>query len=131
MTDLADRYGTSRRGRGPVIVVAGALAVLFLGWLAWTTWSYSRPDVTSELLTWQVTGEHGAVANVQVALRADDTTATCTLRATAEDHSVVGERSFEVAPDSASSLQVQVRTERRATAVELVGCTTPGQSRPR
>jgi hypothetical protein len=67
-------------------------------------------------------------AHIEVAIRADDITATCRVRAFAEDHTVVGEVSFT--PEQGRN-DVEVRTERRATSVESVGCTTPGQPRPR
>ena len=51
----------------------------------------------------------------------------CRLRAYADDHTVVGEMTF--APREGGNT-VDVRTERLATSVELVGCTAEGQSRP-
>jgi len=133
---LADRYGTSRRGRRVVIVVAGVVAAVFLAWLAWSTWSFASPDVRSELVSFEVTGEHTAVARVDVRLRDPDVVGTCTLRAIAIDHTVVGERSFVVpGPDDTDGngglMSVEVRTERRATSVDLLGCTSPDQVRPR
>jgi hypothetical protein len=134
VTDLADRYAPSRRGRLAVLVGAVVVVVSFLAWLAWSTWVYSTPDVSSELVGFRVTGEHEAVARVDVQLKDGAPPATCTLRATSVDHSVVGERSFMVpGPDATGSgtVSIAVRTERQATSVELVGCTTPDQSRPR
>jgi hypothetical protein len=129
-TDLDDRYGAPSAWRtrallGVVVVVVAA----FLGWLGWTIWSQSTPQVTSDLLGWHVTDEHAATATVQVRLTDEDVRATCTLRAYAEDHSVVGELSFT--PDASGRTDQTVRTEREATSVELVGCTAPGQNRPR
>ena len=51
------------------------------------------------------------------------------LRAYAEDHTVVGELSFT--PERSGRTDQTVRTERRATSVELMGCTAEGQNRPR
>ena len=51
--------------------------------------------------------------------------ASCLLRAIAEDHTTVGEVAFE--PVDGRN-EVSVRTERRATSVELVGCTAPTAS---
>jgi hypothetical protein len=129
-TDLADRYGAPSpwRTRALLCVVVVVVAA-FLGWLGWTIWSQSTPEVTSELLGWHVQDEHTATATVQVRLADPDVEASCTLRAYAEDHTVVGELSFTPV-DSGRSEQT-VRTEREATSVELVGCTTPGQNRPR
>ena len=56
--------------------------------------------------------------------------ASCTLRAFAEDHSTVGELRWTPGPASGRE-ELTIRTERRATSVEGVGCTAQGQSRPR
>ena len=131
--DLAERYGTASRGWSRVLVVAvGVVALVFLGWLAWTAWTHASPAASSALVTYDVVDEHAAVARIEVELRDDDVVATCLLRATAEDHTIVGELSFEVrAADLAdgATLEREVRTERRATTVQLLGCTAPGQTR--
>jgi hypothetical protein len=57
--------------------------------------------------------------------------ASCTLRAYAEDHTTVGELTFSPEPGSGSRQVETIRTERRATSVESVGCTAPGQDHPR
>ena len=134
-TDLAQRYGAPSTGRRRLLLGAvGLVVVTFLAWLAWTAWTNAVPQASSELVTYEVTGEHEATARVRVHLRGDDVVATCRLRATAEDHAVVGELLFDVRPADLGDgdlLPVTLRTERRATAVELVGCTTPDQPRPR
>ena len=134
-TDLAQRYGAPSAGRRRLVVIgSGVLAAVFLGWLAWTALFHSTPEARSSLVTYDVVDEHTATAKVDVRTSDAEVVATCLLRAYAEDHSVVGEKSFEatgeVAADGATYEQ-EVRTERRATSVELVGCTTPDQSRPR
>ena len=128
-TDLADRYGAPAPWRRRVLV-AGCVVVVaaFLGWLGWTIWDQSTPQVRSDLVGYDVVDEHRSTATVEVRLADDGVVASCTLRAFAEDHTVVGELVF--VPDDGQSDQA-VRTERRATSVELLGCTAPGQSRPR
>ena len=129
-TDLADRYGAPSPWRGRVLLAVVVVVVAaFLGWLGWTIWSQSTPEVTSDLVGYRVQDEHTATATVDVDLAGDDVEASCTLRAYAEDHSVVGELRF--APDRSGRSEQAVRTERRATSVELLGCTAPGQNRPR
>ena len=132
---LAERYGTPSPLRRRVLVgFSAALAVVFLGWLAWTALAHSDPEVSSDMVTYTIDGEHAATARIDVRIDGDDVVATCRLRAHAEDHTVVGELSFEVTPSdlgSGTTLEREVRTERLATSVELLGCTTPGQSRPR
>ena len=127
---LAERYGARAPWRRIALIVASSvLVVAFLVWLAWTIWGHSTPLVTSELETWSVEDEHTAVAVLIVQLD-DGVEATCTLRAFAEDHTIVGELAFS--PDPATRRQVQeIRTERRATSVTSLGCTAPGQDRPR
>jgi hypothetical protein len=128
-TDLADRYGAPAPWRRRAMVAACVVVVAaFLGWLGWTIWDQSTPQVRSEIVGYKVVDEHRATATVEVRLADDDVVASCTLRAYAEDHTVVGERVFT--PEDGRSDQ-EVRTERRATSVELLGCTAPGQSRPR
>ncbi|MFC7494480.1 MULTISPECIES: DUF4307 domain-containing protein [unclassified Nocardioides] len=128
-TDLTDRYGApSPRRRQLVVGIAVLLSAAFLGWLGWTIWEQSTPDVRSDLVGYDVVDEHRATATVEVRLADDDVEASCTLRAFAEDHSVVGELVFT--PEDGTS-EHDVRTERRATSVELLGCTTADQKRPR
>ena len=130
---IAGRYGgqTPRRRRA-VILTSGVVGVLALAWLAWAGWSQSTPDVESNLQSFSVVDSHSVEATVVVDIRSDGVTANCLVRAVGTDHSVVGERNFEVTGDSgASRHDVAVRTERRATSVELIGCTSPDQSRPR
>ena len=125
---LADRYGAARPGRKRLVQVgAGVVVVAFLAWLAWAAWAQSTPAVDSELHGFTVVDDASAEASVDVAVR-DDVTARCVVRAFADDHSLVGEVAFE--PTDGRN-DVAIRTERRATSVELVGCTAPGQNRPR
>ena len=127
--DLAGRYGTPAPWRRRAVLVGCAVvAAAFLGWLGWTIWEQSTPDVRSEIVGYDVVDQHTATAVVEVRLRADDVVATCRLRAYAEDHSVVGEKTFT--PGDGRN-EVDVRTERKATSVELLGCTTPDQRRAR
>ena len=126
--DLADRYGTPSPVRRRVLV--GALALLVAGglaWLAWAAWFHATPAVQSELVAWAVVDDHEVGASVNVELE-DEAQASCLVRAIAADHTTVGEVAFE--PVDGRN-EVSVRTERRATSVELVGCTADGQPRPR
>ena len=133
-SSLADRYGAPSRARQRVVIAAsGVLGVVFAAWLGWTALFHGDPEVSSDIVTWSIEDEHTATAEVDVRL-SDDAEATCVLRAYAEDHTVVGEVSFQVdaaALENGSRLDQEIRTERRATSVELVGCTTPDQQRPR
>ncbi len=130
---LADRYGAPRPGRRP-LVVGGVvlLAVAALTWLAWVVLFHGRPQVTSELVGFDVAGQHAVSTQYTVARREADVRATCLLRAYAADHSVVGELSVPVTGDRATAtVRSTVRTEREATSVQLLGCTAPGQTQAR
>lgn len=127
-TDLSERYGAPAPWRRTALVAGVAvLAVAFVGWVTWAAWFHGTPAVESDLTGYDVAGEHSAVAVVEVGLE-EGADASCRVRALAEDHSVVGELAFT---PSDGRNEVEVRTERRATSVELVGCTTPDQQRPR
>ncbi len=128
---LDDRYGTPAPWRRRVLVAACvALAVVFLAWIAWTAWFHATPDVESDLEGFAVDGEHAVTVKVHVQLDDADVHATCLVRAIAEDHTIVGELSFTPEYGARQPLELTVRTERRATAIEFVGCTSPGQPRP-
>jgi hypothetical protein len=131
--DLAERYGApSRTGRRLVVAATVALAALGLAWVAWVTVVHARPMVSSKLVGFDVGSEHVATARFSVVRRSGDVRASCLLRAYADDHSVVGERSVPVGSGPRTRIvDASVRTERRATAVEVVGCTAPGQPQRR
>ncbi|MEV7428114.1 MULTISPECIES: DUF4307 domain-containing protein [unclassified Nocardioides] len=129
---LAERYGAPAPWRRRASVVAAVvLGVLFLGWLAWTAWAHSTPEVTSELETFEVVDEHTVDAVVVVDLRDDGVEADCLLRAFAEDHTTVGELEFRPDPALGQRQEQSVRTDRRATSLELLGCKADGQTRYR
>ena len=129
---LADRYGVASPWRRRVLVaVTAVLAASFLAWLAWSIWGHSTPQVTSELETFSITDDHSATAVLVVRLADDEVEATCTLQALAEDHAVVGELAFTPDPEVGRRQVQEIRTERRATSVQSLGCTAPGQKRPR
>ena len=127
-TDLAERYGAPTAGRRRLVWIAVAcLAAVCLGWLGWTTWFHATPDVRSELVGFSVVSTHETTATIDVSVD-DEVDASCTLRAYAADHATVGELTFT--PQNGRN-SVAVRTEREATSIENIGCTAPGQPRPR
>ena len=133
MTDLAERYGAPSRRRRPLVLgLVVVLAVAGLTWLFWVISFHGRPQVTSEMVGFEVDGQHAVVARFSVVRRDAGVSASCLLRAYADDHSVVGEVTVPVTgPDRSRTLSTSVRTERRATTVDLVGCTAPGQKQAR
>jgi hypothetical protein len=130
--ELAERYGAQPAYRRPLLVGATVvLAVVFLGWLAWTVAGHTQTQVTSELEGFSVVDGSTVSAVLVVSVADDDVEATCRLRAFAEDHTTVGELAFTPDPGVGRRQVVEIRTERRATAVESLGCTADGQKRPR
>jgi hypothetical protein len=114
-----------------LVAVSVALAMVFLVWLAWTVYEHSTPQVTSELETFSVEDDHTVTAVLVVNLDSSEVEASCTLRAYAEDHTTVGELTFTPDPSEGRRQRETIKTERRATSVEKIGCTAPGQDRPR
>ena len=132
---LSERYGApSPVARRTLVAVVVVVAAALLGWLAWAALSYGNPEATADLVGWKPDDEHQVTARVDVRIDDEDVVATCLLRATAEDHTVVGELHFDVRAadlEDGTVLERKIRTERLATSVESVGCTTSDQPRPR
>lgn len=132
---LAERYGKKRPSRrGPVVVLALVVALVGGGWLLWTAWFHGSPAVSSQLLRWEVVDSTTVRITFDVAI-GDDEVATCRARALAANHEAVGDMVLQVPTDAGDADGGQITTEFRtisqATSVELVGCTTPSQNRPR
>ena len=125
--DLATRYGPPRRSRRPLVVaLASVLLLVGVVWVGWVVLFHSRPEVTSQLVSYDIGGEHRASATWTVVRRDTDTRASCLLQALAGDHSIVGELTVPVVSGPESGrLTSTLRTERRAATVQLLGCSTP------
>ena len=133
MSDLAYRYGMpTRTNRLVAGVLVGALLVSAAGFLSWTVLFHGDPEVRSQLTTFEVVSDHEARTVFQVVREHRTTEAVCRLQALAADHAVVGEVTVPVfeGPED-QTLARTIRTERRATSVASLGCTAPGQPRPR
>jgi hypothetical protein len=112
------------------IIAVVALAALV--WLLWVAFVQSNPPVSSRLIGFKVNSPTSATATIQVD-RSKDVEASCRLQAKAADFSIVGEVTLTVPANSprSQSLDATVTTQRDATAVVLVGCTTADAHRPR
>lgn len=120
---LADRYGAPKRARRMLLLVLIAVfAIAGLGWTAWAAWFHGNEPIQSDVTAYQVVDEHHIKARVRVHLRDADVTGTCLLRATAADHSIVGERDVSAQALAGKPHWVTVRTEREATTVEFIRC---------
>jgi hypothetical protein len=112
---------------------AGIVALAFLGWLVWVIADHSAPEVTSDIVSFDVVDQHTATATFTVVRRTSEVEASCLLRAQAPDHSIVGELNVTVGPggEPVQRLTETVRTARMATTVDVVGCRAEGQNRRR
>ena len=128
---LAERYGAPSPARRSLVVAGvSVLAVAGAVWLVWVVVFHGRPDVTSQMVAYDVQGQHAATATFTVVRRDPAVQASCLLRALAQDHSVVGELTVPVTSGPTTArLTSTVRTERKAGSVELVGCRTPDHPR--
>jgi hypothetical protein len=119
-------------GRSLVVGVAVVFAIAGLAWVVWAIGFRATPVVHSQIVSYRVRGEHAVTATFSVVRDDRGVQASCQLRAVASDHAVVGEVNVPVGRTAAASATVRksIRTDRRATTVDLVGCTAPGQKQP-
>jgi Domain of unknown function (DUF4307) len=119
MSDLlTDRYGTSKGRRRGWVPVAILVAVVGLAWLAWAAIFHSTPAIEAEVASYDVRSAHEV--QVKLTARVDEgVTGRCLIRATAFDHTIVGEKNVRVHDGSTTTT---LRTERRATAVSRIRC---------
>ena len=126
---IAERYAAPPAWRRRAIVGAVVvLALVALAWVGWAAYEQATPKVQSQLSGFHVVDAHTVTARVDVDLASGTTGASCTVEALADDHSMVGELHFR---PHAGVNDVTVRTERRATTVDVPGCIADGQDRPR
>jgi hypothetical protein len=125
---MQERYGAAKpRRRALLIVATTILATVFLGWLAWAVWFHSNPAIEAEVTRYEITGVHDARVQVAARIRDDEVRGSCLVRATASDHTIVGELNLSVSDlREQQGRWIPLRTERKATAVELVRCTEHG-----
>lgn len=129
---LTQRYGGPSRGRrlGLIALVASIVAA-GLAMLVWITLFHANPEIASEEIGHEIVDDHLATIRVQIQIDDGLEDPTCSLRAISHDKAVVGETSFVPDPADGPVYEIEVRTERRATTVEWIGCKAPGQPRYR
>jgi len=121
---MRDRYGTDHPRRRIVIWVATTLlAIVFLIWVAWVAIFHSNPAIDSEVASFNVVSDHRIDVRLSTHLRNADVRGTCLVRATARDHTIVGELNLTAAQLRADEgTWIPIRTERRATTAEVIRC---------
>jgi hypothetical protein len=125
---LQERYGTGHpRRRVAIIVATTILGVSFISWLAWAAWFQSDPAIRADLTSYDVVSTHEVKVKIEARFRNDHVQGSCLVRATASDHTIVGELNLGVAELKAfDGKWISIRTERRATTVALIRCMERG-----
>ncbi len=126
MSDLLqDRYGTANpRRRTALVVLTSVLALVFLAWLAWAAWFHSDPAIEAELTSYEVIDARTVNIKLSTRFRDAEVDGSCLIRATAEDHTIVGEVNLTVDQiKDAAGNWIPITTLNRATTVEKVRCT--------
>ena len=121
---MRERYGTKSPRRRLVIVVATTvLAMVFLAWVAWVAIFHGNPAIDSEVSSFKPVSAHRIDVRLDTRFRNDSIRGACLVRATARDHSIVGELNLTASQIRAAGGQwIPIRTERRATTAEVVRC---------
>ncbi|MGH3446622.1 MAG: DUF4307 domain-containing protein [Nocardioidaceae bacterium] len=121
---MAERYGQASSASKLFGLVAVVLVVcVALAWLGWAAWNHSSPEVTGRVHSYDVVSPHEIDVTLDV-YRPDGDAVTCTLRAQAPDHSIVGERTVRL-PAGASgekTIKATLKTDREATTATVVDC---------
>ncbi|MFJ4963464.1 DUF4307 domain-containing protein [Streptomyces sp. NPDC088729] len=121
------RYGRTedQRADRKLKIIGSVLGVGLLGVIVWIGFGYiGDQGVSGELIKSKIVSDTRAEAHLEV--RKDrESGGYCTLRALSEDGAEVGRKDFrfDQAVDRVDQV-VALRTASRATAVELMGCTT-------
>jgi hypothetical protein len=119
------RYGRSADARADrkLKIVGGVLGAALLAVIGWSGFSYiAGQDVSGELIKFKVVSDTAVEVHLEV--RKDPAKpGVCTLRALSEDGTEVGWKDLRFEERETRVDKVgTVRTTRRATAVEVIGC---------
>jgi hypothetical protein len=122
---LAQRYGSGRpRGRRVGLALGGLLAAALLAWALWAILEQDQAAIEADVSSYRVVGTHEVQVRLRTHFRDAGADGTCLLRATAEDHTIVGELNLTAAElRAAKGSWLPIRTERRATTATVVRCT--------
>jgi hypothetical protein len=111
-----------------LIALAVVIGTALTCWAGWLAWSHGTPPVRSQLVGFEVVEDHSVAVRVDVTVNGDTDGMRCLVQAIAADHARVGELSYV---PKVGRNELYIRTDRRATAVDNVGCVTDSQRRPR
>lgn len=129
---LDQRYGApSRSRRIALATLATTIVAAALGWLLWTMLFHADPEIASEEIGHAIVDDHLATIEVRIEIDGELDDPECSLRAISHDKAIVGETTYRPDPADGPVHEIEVRTERRATTVEWIGCRAEGQPRYR
>ena len=125
MTDLSARYGTSSKPRWfwPLIAAIGiTIGIAFAAWVG-----FQDKPITARVWGYDVVDEHKVVVKLDL-VRPDPLAVQCTVYAQAADHSIVGEKTVDLAATEQDEIRVSidVETERKAVTGRLRTCEAAG-----
>ncbi|GGO34934.1 MULTISPECIES: DUF4307 domain-containing protein [Streptomyces] len=119
------RYGRSadERADRKLKIVGAALGVLLLGVVGWFGYdSIAGSKVSGEIIKFDVVSDKAVEVHLEVRKDAD-ANGYCTIRSQAENGAEVGRADFRFDQDKGRvDKTVTLRTTKRATSAELVGC---------
>jgi hypothetical protein len=121
---MASRYGTDRPGRRWVgFMLGGLLATALLVWAVWAGSSQGNEPLEAQVTSYDVVSTHEIKVKVAAEFKDADVDGSCLVRATAEDHTIVGEVNLTADELRAARGQwIPIRTERGATTATVVRC---------
>lgn len=121
MTDLGARYGTSSKPRWfwPLIAAIGiSIGIAGAAWVG-----FQDKPITARVWGYDVVDDHKVTVKLDV-VRPKPLDVECTVYAQAADHSVVGEKTVDLAATDEEEIRISVdiETERRAVTGVLRTC---------
>ncbi|MEU3709134.1 DUF4307 domain-containing protein [Streptomyces catenulae] len=121
------RYGRSSNGRNDrgLKILGGVLGAVLLGVVVWSGVSYIGGEkVSGRVITWEGVPDGTVKVHLEV-VKDRDATGVCTLRLLSKDKAEVGRKDVTVGGRGEQiDTEVTLRTTGKATAAELVGCTS-------
>ena len=127
-TKLRLRYPPSRLPRPVLVGAVCALAAVFLAWLLWTASVRSTPEVSGQVLSYEVLNDQQTKVTVTVQRRDPSRAAVCDVVVQAQDFAVVGRLDrLEVPtrPERIVDVTATVKTLRKGTSASVRSCSLP------
>lgn len=121
---MEQRYGVRQAQVRPLRLVALAvLAVLAVSWLMWAAWHQANATAHGGMRSFTVVSEHQVDVLIDIR-RSDGEAVTCTLKAQAADHTIVGEQDVVVPAGKSGEIEfaATIETDREATTATVAGC---------